>query len=250
MRRGVRSQRERGNHLSNSYVHRGAKKREWVKRMHYMDAIWTLRKLAPNWSVPSKKIGFICHQKKLMLESKHVQEPIRIRGTFLDGLTYNWLKKALSHWLLPSFGEVIRNRTSGKSYAEEKCKIGKDEDFGSERCTDWRPAAVYWAQSGWERGFSMLSLCYGLLNCLVSVQRQWKDPSIASAFLSPQRWPALSSSPILRVWFGSLLSTKETPNNSTATEQSHWSDWPSYSVWKDSWLTLRLSLLTWIGILG
>lgn len=24
----------------------------------------------------------------------------------------------------------------------------------------------------------------------------------------------------------------------------------SYSVWKDSWLTLRLSLLTWIGILG
>lgn len=22
-------------------------------------------------------------------------------------------------------------------------------------------------------------LCYGLLNCLVSVQRQWKDPSIS-----------------------------------------------------------------------
>lgn len=82
---------------------------------------------------------------------------------FLDGLTYNWLTQALSHWLFPSFGEVIRNRTSGKSYAEEKCKIGKDEDFGSERCTDWSsgsPAAVYWAQSGWERGFSMLSMLW------------------------------------------------------------------------------------------
>ena len=30
-----------------------------------------------------------------------------------------------------------------------------------------------------EREAFLCSLCYGLLNCLVSVQRQWKDPSIS-----------------------------------------------------------------------
>jgi hypothetical protein len=30
-----------------------------------------------------------------------------------------------------------------------------------------------------EREAFLCSLCYGLLNCLVSVQRQWKNPSIS-----------------------------------------------------------------------
>ena len=109
--------------------------------MHYTDAIWTLRKQAPSWSVPTKKIGFICHVEGS--EEAHVGKQACARTNqdknpevFLDGLTYDSFTQALSHGLLPSFGEVIRNGTRGKSYAEEKCKMGKDEDFGSERCTD------------------------------------------------------------------------------------------------------------------
>ena len=29
-----------------------------------------------------------------------------------------------------------KNGARGKSYAEEKCKMGKDEDFETERCTN------------------------------------------------------------------------------------------------------------------
>lgn len=136
--------------------------------MHYTDAIWTLRKQAPSWSVPTKKMSFICHVEGS--EEAHVGKqacartnPDRKKEVFLDGLTVDWLTQALSHWLLPSFREVLRNETSRKSYAEDKFKMGKDSDFESERRTDWpssSPAAVYWAQSGWERGFSMLSMLW------------------------------------------------------------------------------------------
>ena len=96
-----------------------------------------------------------------------------------------------------------------------------------------------------EREAFLCSLCYGLLNCLVSVQRQWKDPSIS-----------LSISTALTCTFHLVHRPHESdlalycPPRKLHCDWAISSIWPSYSVWKDSWLTLRLSLLTWIGILG
>lgn len=42
-------------------------------------------------------------------------------------------------------------------------------------------------------------LCYGLLNCLVSVQRQWKDPSISLSISTALTCAFPPSSPTSRV---------------------------------------------------
>lgn len=83
-----------------------------------------------------------------------------------------------------------------------------------------------------EREAFLCSLCYGLLNCLVSVQRQWKDPSIR-----------LSISTALTCTFHLVHRPHESdlalycppsPNNSTATERSHRSDLPTRGLLTDS----------------
>lgn len=85
IRREVRSQRERGNHLSNSYVHRGAQKRK--KRVSENNALHGCyldpTKVSPEL-VRTKQEDWLhlpSEEAHVMLESKHVQEPIRIRGT-------------------------------------------------------------------------------------------------------------------------------------------------------------------------
>ena len=173
---------------------------------------------------------------------------VSLRKIFFFFILYHdSFTQAFSHRLLPSFGEVIRNGTRRKSYVEEKCKMGKDEDFGSERCTDWcssSPAAVYWAQSGWERGFSMLSMLWS--SQLPSLGSKTVEGSIHQPFYlhsADLHFPP--SSPTSRVWFGSILSTKETPNNSTATERSHRSDLPTRYGRTLDWLW---DSVFWLGL--
>lgn len=127
-------------------------------------------------------------------------------------------------------------------------KVGRGQRLEA-KSTDWR-SPVFIELKVDERDFYAL---YAMVFAphLVSVQRQWKDPSISFSistaltvtFHRPHESDLALYSPPRKLQITPLRLTHR-PNEYLG---------PYHSVWKDSWLTLRqgyLMLLTWIGILG
>lgn len=140
-------------------------------------------------------------------------------------------------------------------------KVGRGQRLEA-KSTDWR-SPVFIELKVDERDFYAL---YAMVFAphLVSVQRQWKDPSISFSISTAQyiNW-GLHFPPTPRALASSTLALycpprklQTTPLRKLGSNSSHRPNQylgPYHSVWKDSWLTLRqgyLMLLTWIGILG